>query len=193
MIAILRRFEGRTGALVAAGTAAVLAVVLVAGLIVLVFGGQSEETTDAVHQLAVYRAEVAMRPELEAALRDLRLKAAATPGLITSDSVALAQAQLQDEVKEIVTDNQGEVRTAQIVPATTVDGFQVIAIQYDLGVPMAKLRDLIYAIETRTPYLFVDDADITAQQDWQSGDPQPANPLLEVRWTIRGYRWSAAK
>jgi len=58
---------------------------------------------------------------------------------------------------------------------------------------MAKLRDLIYAIETHTPYLFVDDADIVAQQDWQTGDPQPTNPQLEVRWTIRGYRWSGAK
>jgi general secretion pathway protein M len=193
MIAVPDSIKGRTGALAAAGIAATVIVLLAAGLIALVFGGQSAETTDGVHQLAVYRAEVAMRPELEAALKDLRLKAAATPGLITSDSVALAQAQLQDEVKEIVTDNQGEVRTAQIVPATNVEGFQVIAIQYDLSVPMAKLRDLIYAIETRTPYMFVDDADITAQQDYQSGDPQPTNPMLDVRWTIRGYRWSAGK
>jgi general secretion pathway protein M len=193
MIAVPDSIKGRTGALAAAGTAAILAIAIVASLIVLVFGGQSAETTDAVHQLAVYRAEIAMRPELETALKDLRQRAAATPGLITSDSVALAQAQLQDEVKSIVTDNQGEVRTAQIVPSTTVDGFQVIAIQYDLGVPMAKLRDLIYAIETRSPYLFVDDADIVAQQDWQSGDPQPTNPMLDVRWTIRGYRWSGAK
>jgi len=193
MIAIPAAVKGRTGALVAAGVAAAVAALLVAGLIAFVFGGQSEETTDGVHQLAVYRAEVAMRPELEAALAQARQKAAAVPGLIASDSVALAQAQLQDEVKSIVTDNQGEVRTAQIVPATTVDGFQVIAIQYDLAVPMAKLRDLIYAIETRTPYLFVDDADIISQQDWQSGDPQAANPMLDVRWTIRAYRWSAAK
>jgi general secretion pathway protein M len=193
MIAVPQSVRGRTGALVAAGIAALFVLVLIAGLIALAFGGQSEQTTDAVHQLAVYRAEIAMRPELEAALEDLRAKAAATPGLIASDSIALAQAQLQDEVKSIVTDNQGEVRTAQIVPATSVDGFQVIAIQYDLAVPMAKLRDLTYAIETRTPYLFVDDADVTAQQDWQSGDPQPTNPMLDVRWTIRGYRWSGAK
>jgi general secretion pathway protein M len=193
MIAVADSVKGRTGALVAAAVAASLVLALVAGLIALAFGGQSAETTDAVHQLAVYRAEVAMRPELEAALKQSRQKAAAVPGLITSDSVALAQAQLQDEVKAIVTDNQGEVRTAQIVPATNVDGFEVIAIQYDLAIPMAKLRDLIYAIETRTPYLFVDDADIISQQDWQSGDPQAANPMLDVRWTIRGYRWSDAK
>jgi hypothetical protein len=193
MIAISDSAKGRPGALVAAGVAIAIAALLIIGLIVLVFGGQSAETTDAVHQLAVYRAELAMRPLLETALKQSRQKAAAVPGLITSDSVALAQAQLQDEVKSIVTDNQGEVRTAQIVPATTVDGFEVISIQYDLAVPMAKLRDLIYAIETRTPYLFVDDADIIAQQDWQSGDPLPTNPMLDVRWTIRGFRWSAAK
>ena len=193
MIAIAQSVKGRGGALTAAGVALALAASLIAGVIVLVFGGQSAETMDAVHQLAVYRAEAAMRPELETALKQARLKAAAVPGLITSDSVALAQAQLQDEVKSIVTENQGEVRTAQIVPATNVDGFEVIAIQYDLAVPMAKLRDLIYAIETRTPYLFVDDADIVSQQDWQSGDPQAANPTLDVRWTIRGYRWSAGK
>jgi general secretion pathway protein M len=193
MIAVSPTMRGRTGALTAAAIAVVVALAILAGLAIAIFGGQSADTDDAVHQLAVYRAQVALRPQLEAQLKALKQRAAATPGLIASDSPALAQAQLQDAVKTIVTANQGEVRTAQIVPASTNNGFETIAIQYDIMLPMAKLRDLTYALETSTPYLFIDDADITSTQDWQSGDPQNANPMVEVRWTIHAFRWSGAK
>jgi hypothetical protein len=186
-------WKGRHGALIAASIAGGAVLLIAALLGFVVFGGQSADTDESVHQLAFYRAEAAMRPQLEAQLKTLKLQAAATPGLIGNDNPSLAQAQLQDEVKAIVTANLGEVRTAQIVPASTVDGFQVIAIQYDLMVPMAKLRDLTYAVETHTPYLFIDEADITSTQDFQSGDPQTANPMIEVRWTVHGYRWSGAK
>jgi type II secretion system (T2SS) protein M len=186
-------WKGRQGALVAAGIAGAGALLIVLLLGFVIFGGQSADTQEAVHQLAIYRAEMAMRPQLEAQLKALKLQAAATPGLIANDNPQLAQAQLQDEVKAIVVANQGEVRMAQVVPASTVDGFQVIAVQYDLMVPMARLRDLTYAIETHTPYLFIDGADIVSTQDLQSGDPQTANPMLEVRWTVHGYRWSGAK
>jgi general secretion pathway protein M len=186
-------WKTRQGALVAAGiaSAALLLIVVLLGLVI--FGGQSQDTADEVHELAVYRAQVALRPQLEEQLKALKLQAAATPGLIGNDNAALAQAQLQDEVKAIVVANQGEVRTAQVVPASTVDGFQVIAIQYDLMIPMARLRDLTYAIESHTPYLFIDEADIVSNQDFQSGDPQTANPMMELRWTIHAYRWSGAK
>ncbi len=185
--------RGRRGALIAAGVAGALALLILVGLGVLIFGGQSADTEEAVHQLALYRAEVALRPELETQLKILQQRAAATPGLIANDNPSLAQAELQDEVKALVVANQGEVRTAQIVPASTIDGFQVIAVQYDLMLPMSRLRDLTYAIETHTPYLFIDEADITTMQDYQSGDPQAANPTIDVRWTIHAYRWGGGK
>jgi hypothetical protein len=190
---VSERYRGRHGALVAASVAGAVLLLLIAGLGFLIFGGQSADTDEAVHQLAVYRAEAALKPQLEAQLQTVRERAAQTPGLIAGESPELAQSQLQDEVKAIVTANQGEVRTAQVIPASTVDGFQVIAVQYDLMIPMSRLRDLTYALETHTPYLFIDEADITSQQDWQSGDPQLANPMIELRWTIHGYRWGGAK
>jgi len=182
-------WKTRKGAMVAAGILGGLAAVILALLGYFIFGGQSADTDEAVHQLAFYRAEAALKPQLESQLQNLKQQAASTPGLIGNDSAALAQAQLQDEVKALVTQNGGEVRTAQIVPVSAVNGFQMIAIQYDIMVPMAKLRDLTYAIETHTPYLFIDEADIVSTQDYQSGDPASANPMLEVRWTVHGYRW----
>ncbi|HEY1630513.1 MAG TPA: type II secretion system protein GspM [Rhizomicrobium sp.] len=182
-------WKTRQGALVAAGVIGGLALAVLVLLGFLIFGGQSADTDAAVRQLAFYRAEVALKPQLEAQLANLKQQAAATPGLIGNESAALAQAQLQDEVKALVIQNGGEVRTAQIVPVSTTNGFQVIAIQYDIMAPMAKLRDLVHAIESHTPYLFIDEADIVSTQDYQSGDPASANPTLELRWTVHGYRW----
>jgi hypothetical protein len=192
-VIVPEHLRGRRGALIAAGSAGALVLLLLVGLGILVFGGQSADTEEATQQLAVYRAEAATQPQLEAQLKEVRERAAQVQGLMASDSAALAQAQLQDEVKAIVTANQGEVRTANPVPISTTDGFQVIAIQYDLMVPMAKLSDLAYAIETHTPYLFIDEADITSQQDFQSGDPQTANPMIEIRLTLHGYRLGGTK
>jgi len=59
-----------------------------------------------------------------------------------------------------------------------------------LTVPQSHLRHLLYAVETHTPYLLIDEADISASPD---GQPQNHDPQIEIRWTVHAYRGSPVK
>ncbi|MDE2075281.1 MAG: hypothetical protein KGJ81_17755 [Alphaproteobacteria bacterium] len=188
--------EQRTPTLLGVGAGAflvvVLIVVLAGGAIAYGFVQQDTELGEELHSLARYRAEAGLRPGLQNQIKTARQQLASIPGQIAGTSAPLAQAALQNAVKTIVDQNGGEIRSAQIVPATRANGFETIAVQYDLVVPVTHLSAMAYAIESSTPYLFIDDADITMPQNWQPEPPQAPEPEVEVRWTIHGYRWVGA-
>ncbi len=180
---------GRRAAIAGLCAAIGVVTILIGIPILATYTAQQQEVKESLHQLAVFRAEAAMRPVFEAELQSLRRRGATTPGLITADSVALAQAQLQHDVKTIVEANGGEVRSAQNGPVGSTGGLDVVSIEYDLSLPISHLSALLYAVETHTPYLFVDHADIAAPVGWQPASAAQAEPQLEIHWTIRAYRW----
>jgi hypothetical protein len=182
----------RAAALAALAAALLLFGIVVVTPVVAAFSAQSDDTGDALQQLGRYRAEIAAKPVLEAALRDLNRKGASVPGVVEGESVALAQAQLQSQIKAVVETSSGSVRSMQILPVTQKAGFDVIAVQCDLAIPQNKLEALAYAIAAHAPYLFVDEASITAPPaDLDS--PQAHDVMLDVRWTVHGYRWGRTK
>ena len=182
----------RAAALAALAAAFALFGIVVVTPVVAAFSAQSDDTGDALQQLGRYRAEIAAKPALEAALRDLNRKGASVPGVVEGESVALAQAQLQSQIKTVVETSSGSVRSMQILPVTQKAGFDVIAVQCDLAIPQNKLEALAYAVAAHAPYLFVDEASITAPPaDLDS--PQARDVMLDVRWTVHGYRWGRTK
>jgi hypothetical protein len=190
---LAQAIQGRRGALIAISAAAFIVGLVIATPVAALFEGQQDAIQDSLQQLAVYRAESDTRPAIEAELSRARQQASAVPGLIEADNASLAQAKLQGDMESIVSASGGAVRSAQILPATRTNGFEILGIQYDIMLPASRLRDLTYGIESHAPYLFIDDADIVNLQDTHSGDPAARDPSLEVRWIVRGYRWAGAK
>lgn len=186
---------GRTPAVAAFAFAMVLLLALVAIPVVWAFAAQHDDSERALHQLAMYRAEIEQRGALETRLTEIRARASAESGLIRSDSTALAEANIQSAMKSLVANNQGEVRSAQPLGATRQGGFEVISVAYDIVLPLARLRSLVYAIENHAPYLFVDDAEMVAGQAWDTGPLATAGgiPKLQIRWTVHAYRWSESQ
>lgn len=195
MTALLRKLKGRKAALAIFAVVALVALSLAAVPVILLFAAQNHDINNAVRQSAVYQAEIASRGRLEAQLDELRQRAASESSLIQSDSAALAEAQLQSAMKAIVANSQGEVRSAQPLPPTKDGSFEVISVAYDVIVPLARFSALAYAVENHTPSFFIDDAELTPGQAWDTGDPVSAGgiPKLEVRWTVRAYRWGGAR
>jgi len=189
------KLKGKRPALAVFALVATIALLLIAAPIASLFAAQSDDTGDALHRLAIYRAEIASRGELESQLEELHLRAASEPGLVKSDNSALAEAQIQSDMKTIVEVNQGEVRSAQPLAPTREGGFEVISVAYDIVVPLARLKALAYAIESHASYFFINDAELTAGQAWDTGEVVSVGtiPKLEIRWTIRAYRWSASR
>jgi len=183
---------GRRAALAALAAAVVVVLLLVSVLAISFLAQGDEESRESIHQLALFRAEAAARPEAERALQLARLQAASLPYMLQGESATLAQASLQNDVKTMVERSGGEVRSAFALPVTPEHGLDLVSVQYDVTVPATKLRDLTLALETHLPYLFVSAAEITGPQSWPS-DAKAPEPQFEIRWTVSAYRWSGSR
>jgi hypothetical protein len=178
---------GRRAAITAAALSLAVMAAAAFGAYWLVFGGDGDSADDTVRRLAVLRAQAAALPQVEAALTALRVQAEAQPGLLQGESDAVSQSAMQSDLKSLIEANGGEVRSAFALPPDAADGLALLSVQFDLTLPVSKLRGLIYAIESHVPYLFLSAVDIAAPQAWPS-DPKAAEPRVEVRWTVSGYR-----
>jgi hypothetical protein len=168
---------------------AALLIALVAGSWISAFlTDQNSDTQEALGELAAYHAKVEARPAVEAAYKLALRRAATAPGLIHAGNAALAEAEIEKDVKTIASKASADVHSAQALSATKASGFETVAIEFDMSVPASRVRDLAYAVETHNPYYFVDDVTILAP-NWQVADSRSSDPTLELRWTIRGYRW----
>ncbi|HEX3430097.1 MAG TPA: type II secretion system protein GspM [Rhizomicrobium sp.] len=184
--------RGRKGAFIALGALAFLFLALVALPLAAMFRSQAEDRQAGLAQLEAYRAEEARRPELQARLAALQEGAKSVPGLLTGTSAALAQAQLQSDMKTLIDGNGGSLLSAQLLPPTKVKGFDSVSIQYDLTIPLSRFSGLVYAVETHVPYYFVDSADFVMPPNWRPNSPQQ-DPSMEMRWTIHAYRWRGSR
>ena len=184
--------RGRKGAYLALGALAVLFLIVVALPVAAMFRAQAKDRQQALAQLQSYRAEEARRPGLASRLAALQQGAKSVPGLLTASSPALAQAQLQSDMKVMIDRNGGSLLSAQLLPPTKVKGFDAVAIQYDLTIPLSRFSGLVYAVETHVPYYFVDSADLVMPPNWKPGSPTQ-DPSMEMRWTIHAYRWRGSQ
>ncbi|HEY1837711.1 MAG: type II secretion system protein GspM [Rhizomicrobium sp.] len=185
--------RGRRGAFLALGAAVVLALIVIGLPIAMLFASQASDIDDSEHQIAAYQAEVGQRPQLQARLEALRQSAQSVPGLLTGSNAALAQAQLQSDMKELIERNGGTLLSAQLLPPTHSNGFDVASISYDMTVPLGHFRAMLYSVETHTPFYFVNDADFIMPPNWRPGNAQNPDPAMEVRFTIHAYRWSGRR
>lgn len=184
--------RGRKGAFIALGGLGLLFLVLVALPLAVMFQAQADDRSEALAQLESYRAEEARRPALAARLAALQEGAKSVPGLLTGTSAALAQAQLQSEMKGLIDKNGGSLLSAQLLPPTKVKGFDSVAIQYDVTIPLSRFSGLVYAVETHVPYYFIDSADFVMPPNWRQNSPTQ-DPSMEMRWTIHAYRWRGSQ
>ena len=157
------------------------------------FAAQGEEIAQSHQILAAYERRIALRPLIEKRLAEMKQDDASSAGAIPGISAELAAANVQKIVKAIIEGQSGQIRSVQNLPPATAAGFQRIEIQYDLSLPMARLKAAAYRLETSTPYLFLDRIDIRAPESWEGGSYEADPPNVDVRWTVRGYRWVGAQ
>lgn len=80
--------------------------------------------------------------------------------LIEGQTPSLAAAILQETVKGIVTGRGGTISSERVGKPEDLGKFKVITVSMDAVLPdMRALSDILYSIETRTPYLVVKELD----------------------------------
>jgi general secretion pathway protein M len=93
-------------------------------------------------------------------LAEIRHEGERTENVFTQGTPALASADLQTRIKDIVTDAGGELISTQVIPERTEDQFIRIAVKVRLNGSTEVLRQVLYDIESAQPVLFVENLNV---------------------------------
>ena len=163
-------------ALVALVGTLILAAIVVP--VVLLHRHYDEHIARMSRQLRSQSALNAARPQLVRALEFIKAKDARKLFLRGTTS-ALASAELQDQAKQVIESTGGKVVLVQGIAPKDDGPYRTVGATFHLNVSSSNLRRMLHAVETREPYLFIDNLTIRALVP--SGfRPQPGAPEPDV-------------
>jgi hypothetical protein len=120
-----------------------------------------QEQASRMKMLKKYVDVISEKPALEktiAALKEER-KADNTK-LIEGQTPSLAAAALQESVKDAITGKGGSISSERVGKPDDYGTFRIITVSIDATLPDVRaLSDVLYSLETRTPYLVVKELD----------------------------------
>ena len=152
------------------------------------YGSRLETSVD---QLERYRRIAAARP---AAARDLELMRTHDPKrfFLRSGAAALSAAEAQEALRSIVEANGGRLITMQ-APNSRVEGrYRQVTVNVQLTANILALRKILNAIETRTPFLFVDNLMVRSQVPSNFKPGPGSEPEMFVQFDVTGYSLEGA-
>jgi hypothetical protein len=124
--------------------------------------------------LEKYMSIISEKPVLEnrlAALKEER-KADDTK-IIDAQTPALAAATLVDTTKGIITGRGGSISSERVEKPDDLGRFKVVNVSVDILLPETRvLSDVIYNIETRTPYIIIKELDVRVRNFKEPRDLQ---------------------
>ncbi|MBI5638930.1 MAG: hypothetical protein HZA17_00755 [Nitrospirae bacterium] len=120
-----------------------------------------EEQDVKMRLLTKYISLISEKPFLEKKLADMKEERKADGSkLIEGQTPSLAAATLQETIKGIVTGRGGTISSERVGKPEERGKFTVISVSIDAVLPdTGALSDILYSIETRTPYLVVKELD----------------------------------
>jgi general secretion pathway protein M len=144
-------------------------------------------------RLERYRRVAAQGPEYRKALDALRAKDGRR-FFLKNTAPNLAGAELQDMVKAAIENNSGRLTTISITPPREDARFRLIGVNLQLFATTANLQKILYAIETQSPYLVVENLRISPINGFRGFKPAPgAEPEVNVLLDVVGYAYTEAE
>ena len=131
------------------------------------------------NMLTKYMAIFAEKPGMEKQLAALKEERKADNSkLIEGRTPSIAAAALQETVTGMITAQGGSVSSQRVGKPETLGKFMLITVSMDITLPDVRaLADILYAIETRTPYLVVKELDVRVSN---FKDPKAVAAKLDV-------------
>lgn len=138
-------------------------------------------------QLKSQSAMNATRPKLLEAVEVLKAKDV-KKYFLKGGTPALAGAELQDLVKAVIEQNSGRVQSVQTLPHKDADGYRQLSATIQMSINVPNLRNSLHALESKEPYLIVDNLTIRSQSGF-GYKPPPGAPEQEhfVQFDVSAY------
>jgi hypothetical protein len=111
--------------------------------------------------LQKYMALIAEKPLIEKQIISLKTERKSDDSkLIEGQTPSLAAATLQEIIKGIIVEKRGTISSERVGKPEDLGRFKAITVSIDAVLPdVAALSEILYSIETRTPYLIVKELD----------------------------------
>jgi hypothetical protein len=149
---------------------AIPVIVVLAGLVAYQYGYQGvknemsfmkEMQASKTKMLEKYISLIAEKPDLEKQLAGLKEERKADDSkIIDAQTLSIAAATLQETVKTLITGRGGSITSERVEKPDVLGNFKVINVSIDAILPDTRaLSDLLYGVETRTPYLIIKEVD----------------------------------
>ncbi len=130
-----------------------------------------EEQEIKLKLLEKYMALIAEKPLIEKQISSLKTgRKSDDSKLIEAQTPSLAAATLQEIIKGIVVAKGGTISSERVSKPEELGKFKVITVSIDAVLPATSvLSDILYSIETRTPYLTVKELDTRVRNPFSKG------------------------
>lgn len=139
-----------------------------------------QSRVDLAQRLAISARDL---PRLRASAEQLEKDPSKGTVLLTGGSPAVAAAQLQTTVKEIVENSGAHLISSEILAAEAVESFQRVGLHVSFAGDLSLLTSVLRGIETSHPAMFIDNVEIRSSAN--AGEDSGA---LAIAFDVYGFR-----
>jgi hypothetical protein len=146
---------------------------------------QIEQNADLAARL---EALTAAREDFEQQIEFLNSQRAEDSVYLPGRSDGVASANLQKLVRTVVDAQGGDLKSTQSLDSRREGDFERVTVRIVLEASTAALFGVLYDLETRIPYVFIENFDIrTQRRRSRKQEEAEEDPLLMVRFDLYGY------
>lgn len=182
--------------------AAVLAVVwnVVVRPVAALFAARGATIEQLEKRLIGHRRMAAASPQLRAALNKARVDGARTNWVFEGSSVEIVGARLQDRIRTVVSEAGARLKSLELLPPKSEGSWRRVMVRVTLIADSIGFAKIVHALESRAPFVFLDDVQLRAQRRPRDRRPRrvqvaaradPGNPGLRIRIDAYGYMRAA--
>lgn len=147
---------------------------------------------DQLSRIARYQRVAVQQRELKKALDQVAEKDAKR--FYLKASVAnLAGAELQDWVRGAVESNGGRISSIQVAPTKDDGRYRQVTVNVQVFANILSLQKILNAVETREPYLFIDNLTLRSLQFRGSLVVRGTEPEINVQMDVSAYALLGSK
>ncbi|MCU0971958.1 MAG: type II secretion system protein GspM [Gammaproteobacteria bacterium] len=151
------------------------------------YASQGQRLEVARSQLERFQRLAAQLPGLRAQAAQLREQDPLAPYLVQAANDALAAAELQERLKAITLGHAGRILSTRVLKGAADGPFERVVVEARLEISLEGLQDLLYEIDTKKPYLFIEELSVMRRPQ-RRGNPAGAADVLETRLVLYGLR-----
>jgi general secretion pathway protein M len=142
---------------------------------------------DLEFRLARYRKIAAEKGYWTRHMDEIKQNSSVSEQYISKDTAALASADLQSLIKETVNTSGGELISTQVTPEQQEDQLTRISVRVRMNGSTRVLRDVLHAIETTKPLLWVDSVNLRPIRMPLRPGQKGSTDRLSIDFEVIGY------